>query len=75
MILMAGGQTPPKATSTIIEQTWYFALPGKAEEVYQWRESGRASLASWGAPCQATTGAVSRGDLGPELLAADISTV
>ncbi|HVT59815.1 MAG TPA: hypothetical protein VHR45_15615 [Thermoanaerobaculia bacterium] len=37
MTLMAGAQTAPKATSTIIEQTEYFALPGKAEEVYQWR--------------------------------------
>jgi hypothetical protein len=37
MTLMAGGQTVPKAASTIIEQDEYFALPGKAEEVYQWR--------------------------------------
>jgi hypothetical protein len=37
MTLMAGGQAAPKATSTIIEQVAYFALPGKAEEVYQWR--------------------------------------
>jgi hypothetical protein len=37
MISMAGGQTTPKATGTIVEQNGYFALPGKAEEVYQWR--------------------------------------
>jgi hypothetical protein len=37
MALMVGGQTVPKATGTIIEQDQYFALPGKAEEVYQWR--------------------------------------
>jgi hypothetical protein len=37
MALMAGGQAVPKATGTIIEQDQYFALPGKAEEVYQWR--------------------------------------
>jgi hypothetical protein len=37
LVLMAGGQTPPRATGAIIEQTGYFALPGKAEEVYQWR--------------------------------------
>jgi hypothetical protein len=37
MTLMAGGQMPPKATGTIIEQDAYYALPGKAEEVYQWR--------------------------------------
>ena len=37
MTLMVGGQTVPKTTSTIVEQTEYFALPGKAEEVYRWR--------------------------------------
>ena len=37
MTLMAGGQSAPKSTSTIVEQTSYFALPGKAEEVYRLR--------------------------------------
>jgi hypothetical protein len=36
MTVMAGGQTA-SATGTIIEQAGYFALPGKAEEVYQAR--------------------------------------
>ena len=35
MTLMAGGQSAPKAASTIVEQTAYFALPGKAEDVYR----------------------------------------
>jgi hypothetical protein len=34
---MVGGQTLPKTTGAIVEQTEYFALPGKAEEVYRWR--------------------------------------
>ena len=37
MTLMAGGQRAPKAARTIVEQTSYFALPGKAEEVYRLR--------------------------------------
>ncbi len=37
MTLMAGGQSPPKAANTIVEQTAYFALPGKAEDVYRLR--------------------------------------
>ena len=37
MTLMAGGQSAPKAASTIVEQTSYFALPGKAEDVYRVR--------------------------------------
>jgi hypothetical protein len=37
MTLMAGGQGAPKAGSTIVEQTSYFALPGKAEDVYRVR--------------------------------------
>ena len=37
MTLMAGGQSAPKAGSTIVEQTSYFALPGKAEDVYRVR--------------------------------------
>ena len=36
MTLMAGGQSAPKAARTI-EQTSYFALPGKAEDVYRVR--------------------------------------
>jgi hypothetical protein len=35
--LMAGGQTGTKVTGMIIEQTSYFALPGKADDVYQLR--------------------------------------
>ncbi len=34
MTLMAGGQSAPKAARTIVEQTSYSALPGKAEDVY-----------------------------------------
>ncbi len=37
MTLMAGGQSAPKAARTIVEQTSYFALPGKAEDVYRVR--------------------------------------
>jgi len=37
MALMAAGQSAPKAASTIVEQTWYVALPGKAQEVYRLR--------------------------------------
>ena len=37
MTLMAGGQSAPKAASTIVEETSYFALPGKAEDVYRVR--------------------------------------
>ena len=37
MTLMAGGPSAPNAGSTIVEQTWYFSLPGKAEEVYRLR--------------------------------------
>jgi hypothetical protein len=37
LTLMVGGQTAAQATGAIIEQTEYFALPGKAEEVYRWR--------------------------------------
>jgi hypothetical protein len=41
LALMACGQTAPRAgdsaSGIIIEQDGYFALPGKAEEVYQWR--------------------------------------
>ena len=35
MTLMAGGQSAPKAARTIVEQTSYSALPGKAEDVYR----------------------------------------
>jgi hypothetical protein len=34
MTLMAGGQSIPKAARTIFEQTSFFALPGKAEDVH-----------------------------------------
>jgi hypothetical protein len=34
MISVAGGQTTPQATGMIV---WYFALPGKGDEVYQWK--------------------------------------
>jgi len=37
MTLMAGGQSAPKAARTIVEQTSYFALAGKAEDVYRVR--------------------------------------
>jgi hypothetical protein len=37
MTLMAGGQSAPKAARTIVEQNSYFALPGKAEDVYRVR--------------------------------------
>ncbi len=37
MTLMAGGQSAPTAARTIVEQTSYFALPGKAEDVYRVR--------------------------------------
>src|SRR5580700_11843250 len=39
MTLMAGGQSAPKAARTIVEQTSYFALPGKAEDVYPRRNA------------------------------------
>jgi hypothetical protein len=39
MTLMAGGRSAPKAGSTIVEQTSYFALPGKAEDVYPCKTS------------------------------------
>jgi hypothetical protein len=37
MTLMAGGHGAPKAARTIVEQTSYFALAGKAEDVYRVR--------------------------------------
>ena len=37
MTPMAGGQSAPKAARTIVEQTSYFALPSKAEDVYRIR--------------------------------------
>src|SRR5580692_9177196 len=35
MTPLTGGQSAPKAARTIVEQTSYFALPGKAEDVYR----------------------------------------
>lgn len=37
LALTVVGQTSPKAPNAIIEQTEYWALPGKADEVYLWR--------------------------------------
>ena len=39
MTLMAGGQSAPQAARTIVEQASYFALPGKAEDVYPRRNA------------------------------------
>jgi len=50
MTLMAGGQSAPKAGSTIVEQTSYFALPGKAEEVYRVRLHASDVLEKLGLP-------------------------
>ena len=50
MTLMAGGQNAPKAGSTIVEQTSYFALPGKAEDVYRVRLHASDVLEKLGLP-------------------------
>jgi hypothetical protein len=50
MTLMAGGQSAPKAGSTIVEQTSYFALPGKAEDVYRVRLHASDVLEKLGLP-------------------------
>jgi hypothetical protein len=50
MTLMAGGQTAPKAAGTIVEQAGYYALPGKAEEVYQVRIQACDVLEKLGLP-------------------------
>ena len=57
MTLVAGGQSAPKAARTIVEQTSYFALPGKAEDVYRVRlhasaaqSAGRTVLEKTGLP-------------------------
>ena len=50
MTLMAGGQSAPKAGSTIVEQTSYFALPGKAEDVYRVRLHASDILERLGLP-------------------------
>ena len=47
---MARGQTAPGTTGTIIEQDGYFALPGKAEEVYQVRVQACDVLEKLGLP-------------------------
>jgi hypothetical protein len=50
MTLMALGQSAPKAARTFVEQTSYFALPGKAEEVYPQRLHACDVLAKFGLP-------------------------
>src|SRR6202046_1597853 len=50
MTLMAGGQSAPKARSTIVEQTSYYALPGKAEDVYRVRLHASDILEKLGLP-------------------------
>jgi hypothetical protein len=50
MTLTAGGQSAPKAGSTIVEQTSYFALPGKAEDVYRVRLHASDVLEKLGLP-------------------------
>jgi hypothetical protein len=50
MTLMAGGQSAPKAGSTIVEQTSYFVLPGKAEDVYRVRLHASDVLEKLGLP-------------------------
>jgi hypothetical protein len=50
MALMAGGQAAPKASGTVVEQNAYFALPGKADEVYQWRLHASDVLEKIGLP-------------------------
>jgi len=50
MTLMAGGQTDSKASTAVIEQAGYFALPGKADEVYQTRIQACDVLEKLGLP-------------------------
>jgi hypothetical protein len=50
MTLMAGGQSAPKAARTIVAQTSYFALPGKAEDVYRVRLHASDVLEKLGLP-------------------------
>ena len=50
MTLMAGGQSAPKAARTIVEETSYFALPGKAEDVYRVRLHASDVLEQLGLP-------------------------
>ncbi len=50
MTLMAGGRSAPKAARTIVEQTSYFALPGKAEDVYRVRLHASDVLEKLGLP-------------------------
>jgi hypothetical protein len=50
MTLMAGGQSAPKAARTIVEQASYFALPGKAEDVYRVRLHASDVLEKLGLP-------------------------
>jgi hypothetical protein len=50
MTLRAGGQSAPKAARTIVEQASYFALPGKAEDVYRVRLHASDVLEKLGLP-------------------------
>jgi hypothetical protein len=50
MTLMAGGQSAPKAARTIVEQTSYLALPGKAEDVHRVRLHASDVLEKLGLP-------------------------
>jgi len=50
MTLMAGRQSAPKAGSKIVEQTSYFALPGKVEDVYRVRLHASDVLEKLGLP-------------------------
>jgi len=50
MTLMAGGQTDSKASTAVIEQAGYFALPGKADEGYQTRIQACDVLEKLGLP-------------------------
>jgi hypothetical protein len=50
LTVLADGQTPSKASTAVIEQAGYFALPGKAEEVYQARIQACDVLEKLGLP-------------------------
>jgi hypothetical protein len=50
MALVAAGRTAPKTAATIVEQDGYFALPGKAEEVYRVRVQACDVLEKLGLP-------------------------
>jgi len=50
LTLMAGGQSAPKAARIIVEQTSYFALTAKAEDVYRVRLHASDILEKLGLP-------------------------